>query len=166
MDKCIDSYLTGICAMFSAFIYIVLIMFPWIIEIILVTQQKHPEIIITLTVCGAIQTLISMLGGFKMGMDSRASCVNCICKDGCNNIWCGCFTKPRTLFTSGYVIYFLPQWVVTNMIVSWALIGANVALPLYTQIMIYTPILVYTPSLFVGYAFQKSGEDGAYTQVN
>ena len=106
--------------MFSALIYISLIIFPWIIEIIIVTQQtEKQQRITTLVVCGSIQTVIAIYGAFKMGKDCTRSCsaANRNEKDdGCSDIWCGCPTDYKSLFTAGYIIYWLPTWLVTNMI--------------------------------------------------
>lgn len=155
------NYSKIIGTMFTGFMYIFLIIFPWVIEIILITQQIPQHQIITLTVCGSIQTIISIFGGFKMGMDSKVNCCSKKTgKDSCEDIWCGCPTNYRSLFSGGYVLYFLPQWIVANMIISWTLLNHSVVFPLYTHIMIYMPILMYTPFLFIGCAYSKSIEDG------
>ena len=165
------------CRMFSGFMYIALILFPWITEIILITQQTNEHRIITLVVCGTLQTIVSIYGGIKMGIFSGKSC--CVSKnirkkenfeeeidELCKEAWCGCPTKYHSLFSSGYVIYFLPQWIATNMIITWALLGQAVVLPLYVHIMTYMPLLVYLPFLFVGCAFQKAIDDESdYSEI-
>jgi hypothetical protein len=88
------------CTMFSSFIYITLILIPWITEIIVVTYQEDEHKIITLLVCGIIQTIISIYGGFRMGVSWNMCCnpVN----------WSGSPTNYKSLFSPGYVVYFLP----------------------------------------------------------
>lgn len=153
--------------MFSGFMYIFLIIFPWVTEIILVSQQTIEHKIITLVVCGSLQTLVSIYGGIIMGITWGKCCgfahgkkKNSHKEDElCRETWCGCPTNYKSLFSSGYVIYWLPLWVATNMIISWAILGAGHALPLYAHIMTYLPLLVYLPFAFAGCACQKAMED-------
>jgi len=153
-------------AMLSSFIYIALILFPWIAEIILVKHQTNEHAIITLIVCGVLQTILSLYGGFKMGSSwvQNVNAAKTNNKLDCSDIWCECPFNYKSLLSAGYVIYFLPQWVVTNMIISWVLVQI-VSLPVYAHIMVYMPLLAYFPALFVGCAYSYSITNNAYTQI-
>jgi len=171
------SYLRVAGRMLSAFIYVSLIIFPWVAEIILVTQQTLEHKIITLVVCGSLQTLVSIYGGLIMGIiwgkccglghsKKKTKTAKTTEDELCREAWCGCPTDYKSLFSAGYVIYWLPEWIATNLIISWALLGAGHSLPLYAHIMIYMPILVYLPFAFAGCAFEKAMEDESeYTQI-
>jgi hypothetical protein len=159
---------------FSGFMYIFLIIFPWVTEIILVTQQTLEHKILTIVVCGSLQTLVSIYGGVIMGIMWGKCCgfahgkkKNKKSEDElCQETWCGCPTNYKSLFSAGYVIYWLPGWVATNMIISWALLGAGHALPLHAHIMTYLPLLTYLPFAFAGCAYEKAIEDeGEYVEI-
>ena len=113
--------------MFSGLIYISLIVFPWVIEIIVATQVTETEKITTFVVCGSIQTVVSIYGAFKMGRALGPCCSKSKNEqeqqDQWDDIWGGSPTDYRSLFTAGYIIYWLPTWVITNMAISWNLLA-------------------------------------------
>ena len=145
------SWCNVLCDIFSAFISVSLIIFPWVIEIILITQQLDQAKLITLIVCGSVQTIISIFGGFMMGFEITKS------KDA--RFDCSFFHNPglsyKYFLNPHYIITILIPWILTNMIISWVLNSHN-HLPVYVHIMVYMPILIYLPLLFMGCAFVKS----------
>ena len=157
--------------MFTGFMYIFMILVPWIAEIIIVSQQSEEHRIITLLVCGVVQTIISIYGGLKMGV-SWFHCVNTNTKtidyvsryQMHNDIWCGSLVNYKSLFSAGYIIYFLPQWVATNMIIAWVLL-AKISLPLYVHILLYTPLLSYFISLSIGFAYAHAIRNNDYIAI-
>ncbi len=153
-------YFKRFLSVFTAFMYMVLIIFPSVTEIIAITQQDNQQKIYTLITCAIIQIIISIYGGIKLGTDwykskSIPDQHNTICR----NIWCGSFTDYNSLFSAGYIIYMLPQWWLTNAIIAWVLSGNNIILPFYVHLMIYIPLLIYCPIVFMGYAFAKTAEN-------
>jgi len=151
----------------SGFLYIFFILFPWISEIIVISQISLEHRALVVLVCGILQTLIAIYGGFKCGILIYESCNAKNGKDQsfCNGFWCGSITDLKTLFTGGYIIYFLPQWIVTNAIISWVIINHSVILPYYIHIMVYMPILIYPISLFIGYSSEKAMSQSDYQQL-
>jgi hypothetical protein len=95
------------CVTFTGFIYLVFIILPSITEIILVNQQTYHERTITLIVCASIQTLISILGSFKMGINWMKAVKETTQYTICNDTWCGCFTTPESLVSPGFAVYTL-----------------------------------------------------------
>src|SRR5439155_4487718 len=117
--------------------------------------------------CGTLQTLLAIYGGLKCGFLIYESCN---CKKGddksiCDSFWCGSITDFNSLLSGGYLIYFLPQWVITNAIISWVVINNKVILPFYVHIMIYMPLLVYPTFIFVGYSIKKAVSQFDYQQI-
>ena len=62
------AWMRVLCKMFCTFMYGFLILIPWITEIIVVTQISTEDKIVTVLVCGVIQTIISIIGGLRMGI--------------------------------------------------------------------------------------------------
>lgn len=153
--------------MLSALTFISIIIFPWIAEIILITYQAREHQLITMAVCGSIQTLVAVYSGIRLGIYWT--------KCGCNDYsklsleekrkfgnlgydtWCRCPTNYESMFSTGYPIYFLPQWVFTNMIIAWK-IGSSAGMPLYVHLMVYMPLMVYLLSLFIGFSYVRATE--------
>ena len=155
----------GLLAILTSFMYVFLIIFPWVVEIIVITQQSEQSQIITICVCASIQMLISLYGGAMLGNAWRSTQVSKLPeRERCANIWCGSITNYKSLLSAGYIIYFLPQWVCTNIIITWVLNGNKVVLPLYAHLLSYMPFLLYAISIFVGYAVTQTRENG-YEEV-
>lgn len=156
---------------FIAFLFAFLILCPSIIEIVVVTQLPKDLKYIVVLACGCFTTLIAIIGGFKLGSSIpecyKNKCNDCCCgKNNCK-FWCGT-TKDvpdySSILSPGYIIYSLPQWVVTNMITSWALLGDGIILHFYVNLMIYMPLLMYPIFIFVGWAYEKATESD-YTTI-
>ena len=156
---------------FAAFLFMFLILCPSVIEIVTVTQlPKDLRYIVVLT-CGCITTLIAIIGGFKLGATIPScfadKCNDCCCgKNGCK-FWCTTKDVPdySSILSPGYIVYSLPQWVVTNMIISWALLGDGIILHFYVHLMIYAPLLMYPIFIFVGWAYEKATDKSDYTVI-
>ena len=155
--KCFKRFMS----VFTAFMYMVLIIFPSVIEIIAITQQDNQQKNYTLITCAIIQIIISIYGAIKLGTGWYQHKNGPSEKDICGNMWCGSFTDYNSLFSAGYVVYMLPQWILTNMITLWVLSDSvnNIILPFYVHLMIYIPLLIYLPVVFMGYAFAKTAEN-------
>ena len=166
-------YYRCIKMVFSAFMYIFMILFPWIIEIIIVSQISFEKTAIAVLVCGILQTVIAIYGGFQLGTliyekgkkydESDKKDDDDI--DICESFWCESPTDFSTLLTGGYIIYFLPQWIVTNIIISWVLSHKFFILPFYIHLMIYMPLLLYPTSVFVSYSMKKAMSESDYQRV-
>jgi hypothetical protein len=160
-------------SIFFSFLYIGLILFPWISEIIVVTQISVEHQVIVVLVCGVVQTLIAIYGSIRCGMIVYHCCAK-DCDDDyhCSangrqlvkSFWCGRCTDLSGISSGGYVVYSLPQWVITNAIISWVL-ATNHPLPVYVHLMVYMPVIAYIVGLFVGYAIKKEVENMNYNQV-
>ena len=162
----------------SAFICVSLMLFPWIIEIFVVTHQPFDYKIITMVICGAIQTLLAFYGGIAMGY-TKAFWHLCNGKSFKNlddpeleeqeRMCCPVASKYETLYTPGYILCILPQWVLTNCIISWVLIDTRdgPSLPLYVYIMVYLPLVTYIVCFVCGSAIRtaKNTSDEEYESV-
>ena len=159
----------------SAFMYIFMILFPWIIEITIASQISFEKTAIVVLVCGILQTVIAIYGGFQLGTlisqkDKKWRFYNDESDkkddiDICGSFWCESPTDFSTLLTGGYIIYCLPQWIVTNIIISWVLSHKLFILPFYVHMMIYMPILLYPTSVFVSYSMKKAMSESDYQRV-
>lgn len=158
-------YCRVIDKLLSALIYISLIIFPCVTEIILSTQLEKECVFIMLMVCGAIQTIISTIGGFRLGVAWAINVNRTIHieekRKYCDDVWCACPTTYRSLFSAGYIIYFLPQWALCNMIIAW--VFGSSGMPIYVHILVYLPLMTYVVFLFVGFAFEKAIESEEIT---
>lgn len=148
----------GFLGIITAFFFCVFIICPFIIESIVLSEQNSlSDKQLTLLICSSIQTLISMWGGYKLGILARR--LNSYDEfTECNKFWCTSITNIGSLLSGGYVIYSLPSWIVTNMIASWVISSKNV-FPWYVHLMIYMPLIVYVPFFGVGYATHKAIDD-------
>ena len=142
----------------TAFLFMFLILCPSVIEIVIVTQLSKDLKYIVVLVCGCITTLIAIIGGFKLGASIPKCCAD-KCDGPCCAFWCGTtedVPNCSSILSPGYIIYSLPQWIVTNMITSWALLGDGIILHFYVHLMIYMPLLMYPIFIFVGWAYEKA----------
>ena len=146
------------CNTFSAFMALFLIIFPWVIEIILITQQTIQQQVVTMLVCGSLQTITSIFSAFMMAIqpnkdkDTYTFSHHVELDDG---TCCWPPTTYKSLLNPYYVLCVLIPWLLTNMIISWVLNSHN-QLPIYVHIMIYIPLLIFFPILFTSCAFIKS----------
>ena len=144
-------------SMLCAFLYISLIVFPTIIESILLAQQTSENQIITLLICGIIQTILSINASFRWGFMSRNSekyHEEDQSNEYFNKVWCKPITKYDSLFSTSHIVYLLPQWIVTNMISSWALVDHDIILPWYVHLLIYAPLIVFIIFFTIGFQVQ------------
>jgi len=146
--------------MFSGFMFFFMMFFPWILEIILVSRQTTENGIITLTVCGILQTIIATYGGFKMGISTQQLCSReekdrYVIRD---SMWCGHFADYKSMFSTGYPIYILPQWVITNIFSSW-MYALHGSLPIYTHVFAYMPLIIYIALMTVTYVYSQEHDN-------
>jgi hypothetical protein len=147
----------------SAFLYIFLILFPWIIEIIVTSQISYEQSEIAIGICGILQIPIAIYGGYKLGIFIYELC-NDASATG-NHFWCGSFTDFGTFLSGGYILYFLSPWALTNTIILWV-IAKKIILSLYVHMMVYMPLLGYITFIFVGYAVKKAISQTDYQPVS
>lgn len=137
--------------------YFVLIMFPWIIEIIVVsTGTTNDQKIMTVCICGFLQTMIAT-GGYLLGF-SKSQYSNITDQtrrtNFCDDVWCSwCINSVscKPLFSAGFIIYLLLPWCLTNIIISWIL-ASMISLPPYAHVAAYMPIIIYIFSILLGYS--------------
>lgn len=139
--------------------YIFFIVFPSIIEIIVVTQLPVEQKQYVLLICGSILILGAMYGGIKLGMDIKTDQI------GEDATWCGKPSKYNSLFTSGYMVYTLPQWTLANMIMPWAIADKITTLPFYVHLMVYMPLMIYLTILVIGCAIPEIKTETNYQEV-
>jgi hypothetical protein len=164
-------------AILASFTYIGLILFPLVIESVIASQVSFENGETLVFVCGILQSIVAIYGGIKLGMAIYASCGNnCCCNSqsdteitNSNKIWgefwCGGITEFKSLLSGGYIICFLPQWFVTNAIISWVIVNHKVILPYYVHLMIYMPLLAYPTFIFIGCAIKKASGRSDYEQI-
>jgi len=150
-------------------LYIGLILLPWIAEVVVATQISFENTIYMLLACGIAQATIAIYGAIRAG-----NVIIC-CKDAeeydknerkkCREFWCQNCIDCKSIFSGGFIIYFLPQWVLANAIISWVLINNKVVIPFYVHLSIYSPLVSYVMFMFVGYAIRCTSETDEYTPV-
>jgi hypothetical protein len=153
----------------SAFLYIGLMLFPFIAECIIASQMTYEHSGIMVLICGIVQTIIAAHGGIRLSLAMYDCCTTKNPKKDndkhCAAFWCGRPTDFSTLLSGGYIVYALPPWFLTNAIISWVIINNKVVLPFYTHLMIYMPLIAYPTFIFVGYAIKKAGAKDDYIEV-
>lgn len=152
----------------AAFMFIFCILFPWITEIIIVSQIPPESSATVVLVCGVLQTIIAIYGSIRLGMTIFDTCKSSNKEKGeWNDFWyCGRCTNFKSLVSGGYVVYALPQWFLTNAIISWILIDQKkIILPFYVHLMVYTPGLAYIVCIFIGFAIGSAMDQCKYQQV-
>lgn len=154
--------LNGLIGIIIAFFFCVFIICPLIIELIVLSYQtSFYDKQMTLLICGTIQTIVAMWGGYKLGIFVREMHDvddEYVEREKCTKIWCTPITNIRSILSAGYVVYSLSSWILTNIIASWV-VSYKQVMPWYIHLMVYMSLIVYVPFLAIGYATQKAIEE-------
>jgi len=162
---------------FSSFLYVFLLIFPWLMEIIIVHQQSVKFTVNTILFCSAVQTGLSVHGAVTMGYNFFCCCkdrrisiigeMNKMVDDSADRVWCASPMKLSSLLSPGYIIYFGVPWLLTNIFVTLRLsVNNNTCLPPALYLLIFMPLLVYFPCFAVGSAYRNIIETAKLNKNN
>jgi hypothetical protein len=63
-----------------------------------------------------------------------------------------------------YEIMFLPQWFLTNAIISW-ITDSKIGLSPFIHIIVYMPLIICSASILSGYVIHRTAERQSYSQI-
>lgn len=139
-DKCCINVST---TMLTAFLYIAFMIVPFVSEIIAAVYHTPAQRTMMVVVCGSLQIILAVCGGFMMGKQWFLDDKNTWCKND--------FTDFRSMITPEYILFITPQWLITNVIV-WGINGGS-SQSLGSALVVFLPVPMYILSLFAGYAY-------------
>ncbi len=159
------------CAsIFSSFLYVTLLIFPWLTEIMILSHHSTStsSFVNTILFCAIIQIGLSITGAIDMGYNFFCCCADSrlsnkeldkIIGGSANRVWCSSPMNIRSLVSPGYIIYMGGPWLLTN-VAALKFLPDDMCFPLVLYLITFMPLLSYFPFFAVGSAYRNLMESG------
>lgn len=134
---------------FSAFCYISLIPLPFVIESILLSEERYPIHVILF--CSRIQIVLSAYAAFLLGYTlNRKNCAHGFLDD----IYRAKPTQLISFLSPVYIIYIGVPWFVYNLLCFYEA-TERFCFPKIIVVHMYTPVIVFIPFFVAGVALYE-----------
>jgi hypothetical protein len=148
----------------SSFLYVTLLVFPWLAEIMILYQSNSASSFVnTILFCSTVQTGLSISSALNMGYNFFCCCADSRLTDAdldkiincsADRMWCSSPMRMKSLVSPGYIIYLGVPWLLVN-IIALKFLPNDMCFPPVLFLTPFIPLLVYLPFFAVGSAYRN-----------